>query len=131
MINTQNAVTIDEYAVRVERDFFALTISPEQWDALLEASISPYIFLRYWWLHCWMQTFRPDGKALIISVYRDEEMIGIAPLTIERSWCVGLSYRCAAISRRGGSRLSRPDLPGGRLAGRCVLRGANHCALAR
>ncbi len=93
MTQTQDTFTISEYTVRVERSFSALSVTPEQWDALLEESISPYIFLRYWWLYCWVKAFQADDKIFIITIHRNDQVIGIAPLMIERLWYCGISCR--------------------------------------
>ena len=69
--------------LRVER------ISVEQfermrapWNALLSQSAADSVFLRWEWIKAWLDTFRPEREIFILTVKRDEELIGIAPFYV-------------------------------------------------
>ena len=56
----------------------------EAWSGLLGASSSDNLFLSWAWIHTWWQVFGDDGakELFILAAYRDQELVGLAPLYI-------------------------------------------------
>jgi CelD/BcsL family acetyltransferase involved in cellulose biosynthesis len=55
-----------------------------QWDEVLQASKSNTLFLSYGWIYNWWKSFSKDKELLILVVKESDEIIGIAPLMIEK-----------------------------------------------
>ena len=56
------------------------------WDNLLENSTANCLFLSWQWLHSWWGTWAAgyDLKLFLLLAYRDDELVGIAPLYLDR-----------------------------------------------
>jgi hypothetical protein len=66
----------------------------KQWNDLLALSRADTIFLTWEWLYSWAETFMNSSDQLyIITVYDNEELIGIAPWIIRRTRFLGLSLK--------------------------------------
>jgi CelD/BcsL family acetyltransferase involved in cellulose biosynthesis len=52
------------------------------WDELLESSQTRNIFLTYKWFHVWWSTFSDHNELYVLTVRRDQKIIGIAPLML-------------------------------------------------
>lgn len=64
-----------------ERKFESLH---DEWNNLLKLSAVNSIFLTHEWLWTWWRHFKKGRELRIITVRRNEELIGIAPLMIKR-----------------------------------------------
>ncbi len=58
----------------------------EEWNLLLEGSISNSIFLTWDWLYSWAECFiNPKRRLFVLKVYDDDNrLVGIAPWYIEK-----------------------------------------------
>jgi CelD/BcsL family acetyltransferase involved in cellulose biosynthesis len=54
------------------------------WDKLME-STAPNVFQSYYFLRKWWQYFGNDNSLYIVVIYRDEELVGIAPMQIVKT----------------------------------------------
>ncbi len=54
------------------------------WNQVLQASKSNTLFLSYEWIYNWWKSFGKDKELLVLVVRESEEVIGIAPLMIEK-----------------------------------------------
>src|SRR5712691_3966287 len=60
-------------------EFFKLR---DEWNALLESSASPCVFLTHEWLSTWWKHLSEGRKLAILSARAGGKLIGILPLTI-------------------------------------------------
>lgn len=70
-----------------------LELYREEWDRTLQESSSNTIFLTFDWVVTWCKTYSEEGKVFILLITDDEELIGIAPLTIISSRIFGLPIK--------------------------------------
>jgi len=54
-----------------------------QWKQVFEKSHKPTVFLTNWWNQTWWQYFNDNSSIEIIEIYENENLIGIAPLSIK------------------------------------------------
>jgi hypothetical protein len=66
------------------RDFSALEIDAHRWNELLLNSSSKNIFLTYEWLKNWWAVFGHNKELLILTAEKNNKLLGIAPLYIEK-----------------------------------------------
>lgn len=72
-----------DYKVRIIDSMPKWKELAEPWNDLLEKSRSDHIFLSWEWLFSWSECFLgKDRRLFIISVYKKDELIGIAPWQI-------------------------------------------------
>ena len=59
----------------------------DEWNSLLEKSVTNEFFLLWEWVYSWWQSFKDHSKVLFILIGRNLEgrLVGIAPLFIDRS----------------------------------------------
>ncbi len=89
-----------------------------EWNALVEKSATPHVFLTWEWIAAWKQAFRPDAQLLVIAVRSaDERLAAIGPFYQCRLMLGRLvPYRCLRIlgDAPGGSEygdiLARRDI---------------------
>lgn len=62
----------------------------EAWDNLSLKSMADNIFLSYDWIDTYIKHFGKDARILILNVYKDNMLVGIAPLMIKRFTYCGL-----------------------------------------
>jgi CelD/BcsL family acetyltransferase involved in cellulose biosynthesis len=55
-----------------------------EWNTLLSESQADGIFLTWEWLSTWIDIYLGDNTLLVIAVYRDDLLIGMAPLWVRR-----------------------------------------------
>lgn len=54
----------------------------DEWDDLLSKSDTDYVFLTYDWIDACVKHFHKTGELLIVNVFHDNKLVGIAPLVI-------------------------------------------------
>jgi len=69
-------------AITTQKDFYNLSTL---WNTLLEKSGSNTIFSTFEWLSTWWEYYGHDKKLFILLALDSDEIIGIAPLTLEKS----------------------------------------------
>jgi CelD/BcsL family acetyltransferase involved in cellulose biosynthesis len=68
---------------RIEQDDRFAGMAAE-WDALLRTSPARCIFLTWEWLHTWWRHLGQDRDLQVLALRQDGELVGIAPLLLER-----------------------------------------------
>ncbi|HXV19766.1 MAG TPA: hypothetical protein VD811_02105, partial [Desulfuromonadales bacterium] len=64
------------------------------WNHLLDGSVSNTVFLTWEWLFSWAECYLNENRKLfIIGVYRDLELVGIAPWYVNHTKYKLLSMR--------------------------------------
>ena len=97
--------------VRILDGFDDSAIDEHAWRQLQRSGPTDEVFLTYWWQKAWWDVFG-RGQLLMIGVYRDEELIGLAPLFASRE---AESRECAAaITDFYQSVITAAAQPGGR-----------------
>lgn len=76
--------------VRVFDDFPSLEMDGRTWNDLVLRSETSSVFQTYEWITSWWKVFGSQRKPLIIAVYRDGQLAGLAPLMVEPAF-IGLS----------------------------------------
>ncbi|KAA3628676.1 MAG: GNAT family N-acetyltransferase [Proteobacteria bacterium] len=64
----------------VSRRLPDIPFTPEEWNQLAEGSSTTTVFQTYEWFEGWWNSFGQDGQLLLISVFRDDALLGFAPL---------------------------------------------------
>ena len=66
----------------------------QAWNGLLLESRSNTIFLSWEWIYTWSECFLGSDRGLfVLAVYKDKELIGVAPWQIRQLRYLGLSMR--------------------------------------
>lgn len=65
----------------------------EKWDQTLEKSSTNIIFLTFDWITTWCKIYSEEGKPFVLLISDDEELIGIAPLTVVSSQIFGIRMK--------------------------------------
>jgi CelD/BcsL family acetyltransferase involved in cellulose biosynthesis len=73
-----------------ESEFAALR---EPWNALVERSASPSVFLRHEWFSAAWAWRKQSAQLLVLCAYSDDELSGILPLVIESTSDTGVALR--------------------------------------
>jgi CelD/BcsL family acetyltransferase involved in cellulose biosynthesis len=85
------ATTMDDYRISVIDSFAQWKELRTEWNILLEKSAMPSVFLTWEWLYSWAECFLDQKRRLfIICVHDRGEIVGIAPLYLERVRFVGM-----------------------------------------
>ncbi|MBI3805586.1 MAG: GNAT family N-acetyltransferase [Nitrospirae bacterium] len=64
------------------------------WNALLNESRSNTVFLSWEWLYTWSECFlKSDRRLFVLLIYKEEELVGIAPWCIRHIRSYGFSMR--------------------------------------
>ncbi|MBC8556102.1 MAG: GNAT family N-acetyltransferase [Candidatus Brocadiales bacterium] len=66
--------------IRVISSLSALYEFKQEWDGIFDDSISKNPFLSWEWSYYWAKNMCPEGRLLILAVYNDAKLAGIAPL---------------------------------------------------
>ena len=79
----------------------------EEWSSLLDRSTADKLFLSWHWMHGWWSTYRkPEEELLLLAVYEEDVLLGIAPLYLSQDTPFPLLPSVRRIqfvgSRRGG-----------------------------
>lgn len=69
--------------VRVFNDFHSLDMDSRTWNDLVLRSETNSVFQTYEWITSWWKVFGAQRKLLVIAVYRDNQLVGLAPLMEE------------------------------------------------
>ena len=71
------------FRIRVVRALEEFLVLAGRWNVLLRETASDNIFLTWEWLYTWAKHYLADGQLWIVLVFKNDELIGIAP------FCVG------------------------------------------
>jgi CelD/BcsL family acetyltransferase involved in cellulose biosynthesis len=65
----------------------------KSWDTLLQQNMIQDVFLSWEWLLAWWKTHQESRKLKLITVKLGNEVVGIAPLMLERRSRLGLKFK--------------------------------------
>lgn len=71
-----------ECRIRVVRTFAEFLALAGRWNALLHATASDTVFLTWEWLYTWSKHFLDEKQLWIVLAFKNDELIGIAPLCV-------------------------------------------------
>ena len=76
---TASAETVRLRVVRTVEEFLALA---GRWNALLKETGSDSVFLTWEWVYTWAKHYLEEGQLWIVLVFKNDELIGIAPFCL-------------------------------------------------
>lgn len=89
------ALTNHNYRVLVIDSLEGLAQIAGPWSDLLSKSRANTIFLTWEWIYTWAETFLgPERRLFVLAVYKDKELVGIAPWCIRNKSKWGMSLKC-------------------------------------
>jgi CelD/BcsL family acetyltransferase involved in cellulose biosynthesis len=90
----KNLYSIDEkYSIKEINNFDELEVFHPIWNSIAEKQ-GPYkIFLSYEWFSIWLKHFLGENKLLILLLYRENEIVAIAPFLIKRERVKGIPIK--------------------------------------
>lgn len=83
-------MTIDISLLTANDDFAA---AAADWSDLLTRCVEPNTFLSHEWLYNWWIAYKPPAELRILIAYRGAQLLGIAPLMLERQQRLGIPIR--------------------------------------
>lgn len=90
----KNLYSIDEkYSIREINNFDELEIFRSIWNSIAEKQGLYKIFLSYEWFSIWVKHFLGENKLLILLLYRENEIVAIAPFLVKREKFKGISIK--------------------------------------
>jgi CelD/BcsL family acetyltransferase involved in cellulose biosynthesis len=80
-----------------------------QWSRLVPHVANASTFLTPEWLLSWWEAYQPPAKLSILGAYRNDELVGVAPLMIVREKRLGVPMRCLRFVGDGSSETDHMD----------------------
>lgn len=80
-----------------------------QWSRLVERAANASTFLTPEWLLSWWEAYQPDARLQILAAWREDELIGVAPLMIMREKRLGMPVHCLRFVGDGSSETDHTD----------------------
>lgn len=71
--------------VELVTDRARIPLSPQRWDALVAANETNTVFQTHAWFDAWWRAFGARRRLFFLAVWRGDEVVGFAPLTLRRS----------------------------------------------
>lgn len=65
----------------------------QAWEKLFDEQKTKSIFLTWEWLYAWWKAYQKIGTLWLVVAYRNDEVVGIAPLMLVREWKNGIRLR--------------------------------------
>ena len=75
----RKATLAEAVRIRVVRNFEEFLAIADRWHALLKETASDSVFLTWEWLYTWSRHYLEEGQLWIVLVFKNDELIGIAP----------------------------------------------------
>ncbi len=75
-------VRAEAVRIRVVRTFEEFLALADCWNALLKETGSDSVFLTWEWLYTWVKHYLEEGQLWIVLVFKNDELIGIAPFCV-------------------------------------------------
>ncbi len=75
---------------KVIRSYEELRAYADAWTTLLSHSNQNVVFLTWEWLSTWIEVYLEENQLLVIAIFRDDVLIGLAPLWVRRSTKFGV-----------------------------------------
>ncbi|HEY7532967.1 MAG TPA: hypothetical protein VH681_09355, partial [Nitrospiraceae bacterium] len=79
--------------VELIEDYEAFLALAPRWNELVVEAGIDHPFLRHEWVRTWWECFDHGGKLHILLVKDGDDLIGIAPLMLDRGWIYGWHAR--------------------------------------
>lgn len=76
--------------VKLVREYDELKKLADNWDWLLDQFDGGNIFLTWEWLSTWIETYLKPGQLFCLTAYKDDKLVGIAPLWVDREAVAGI-----------------------------------------
>lgn len=80
-----------------------------QWSQLVGRAAHASTFLTPDWLLSWWEAYRPPARLRILAAFRDDELVGVAPLMIVREKRLGMPLQCLRFIGDGSSETDHMD----------------------
>ena len=84
----------DEFRVKIVSDLAELSGLRDEWSRLATGAAGANTFLTPEWQLSWLEAYRPAARLQAVCAFRRDELVGIAPVLIQREKCLGVSVRC-------------------------------------
>jgi CelD/BcsL family acetyltransferase involved in cellulose biosynthesis len=81
-----------------------------QWSQLIGRAAHASTFLTPEWLLSWWEAYQPPARLRILAAFRDDELVGVAPLMIVREKRLGVPLNCLRFIGDGSSETDHMDL---------------------
>ena len=78
----KKATLAEAVRLRVVRNFEEFLALADRWHALLKETASDSVFLTWEWLYTWSRHYLEEGQLWIVLVFKNDELIGIAPFCV-------------------------------------------------
>ena len=78
----RKATLAEAVRIRVVRNFEEFLAIADRWHALLKETASDSVFLTWEWLYTWSRHYLEEGQLWIVLVFKNDELIGIAPFCV-------------------------------------------------
>ncbi|WP_304511756.1 GNAT family N-acetyltransferase [Desulfobacula sp.] len=92
-MNSKNHPLNDKYSIREITDLTEFTELRTVWDNLANKQGSYLPFLCFDWFNLWLEHFLKDNKLLILLLYKEDEVVTIAPFLIREEKFKGINAR--------------------------------------
>lgn len=69
-------------SLKIFKSLDEVPVTPLEWNQLVSQSETNTVFQTYEWFQCWWKVFGAQNHLLLIIVYHNQELVGIAPLMI-------------------------------------------------
>ena len=84
----------DGFRVKIVSDLAELTGLRGEWSRLVNGAAGASTFLTPEWQLSWLEAYRPTAPLQAACAYLGDELVGLAPVMIERETCLGVPLRC-------------------------------------
>lgn len=78
------------YKIKEIKNFEELVALKNIWDDLIKTSGKAHLFLSHEWIIVQVKNINPRDRLSVLLIYKDREVIGIAPLVLSRATIKGL-----------------------------------------
>jgi len=80
-----------------------------QWSQLIGRAAHASTFLTPEWLLSWWEAYQPPAQLQILAAFRDDELVGVAPLMVMREKRLGMPLHCLRFIGDGSSETDHMD----------------------
>lgn len=79
--------------IRAITDFNSFEKLHPQWGSLIKSSSTQDVFLTWEWFYAWLNSYGKNAKLLILTVWEDNDLVGIAPFSLITQKKYGVNFR--------------------------------------
>jgi CelD/BcsL family acetyltransferase involved in cellulose biosynthesis len=84
----------DGFRVKIVSDLAELSGLRDEWLRLANGAAGSNTFLTPEWQLSWLEAYHPAAVLQAVCAYRGDELVGLAPVMIQREKCLGVPLRC-------------------------------------